>query len=129
MIRKTRQRTAIREAFVSRGQPLSPDEVLAEARQHVEGMGIATVYRNIRALLDEGWLVPVELPGHPPRYEQAGKAHHHHFHCQACGRVFELQGCIDGLLKLAPRGFRVTGHEVVLFGTCADCYAANALRV
>lgn len=129
MIRKTRQRAAIRDAFESRGQPLSPEEVLAEAQRSVDGMGIATVYRNIRALLDEGWLVPVELPGQPARYEQAGKGHHHHFHCRTCGQVFELEGCLEGLQRLAPRGFKTTGHDLTLYGQCLHCQSAGRLRM
>jgi Fur family ferric uptake transcriptional regulator len=129
MIRKTRQRAAIRDAFESRGQPLSPEEVLTEAQRHVEGIGIATVYRNIRALLDEGWLVTVELPGQQARYEQAGKSHHHHFHCGKCGQVFELSGCIDGLQRMAPRGFKVSGHDLVLYGECLECQRRGRLRM
>jgi Fur family ferric uptake transcriptional regulator len=124
MIRNTRQRTAIREAFESSGRPLSPEEVLGEAQRHVDGLGIATVYRNIRALLDEGWLATVTLPGESPRYELSGKGHHHHFHCHQCGRVFELTGCADGFREMAPEGFQVTGHEVILYGNCDACRRA-----
>jgi Fur family ferric uptake transcriptional regulator len=124
MIRKTRQRAAIREAFESSGRPLSPEEVLAEAQRNVDGLGIATVYRNIRSLVEEGWLDVVELPGETPRYELAGKGHHHHFHCKQCGRVYELQGCEASFRHMIPRGFHVTGHEVVLYGTCNDCRVA-----
>jgi len=123
MIRNTRQRTAIREAIESTGRPMSPEEILAAAQQRASGLGAATVYRNIKSLLEEGWLVSVELPGQPQRYELAGKDHHHHFHCQACGRVFELQGCVDGFRQLLPRGFRVTGHQLLLYGECRACRA------
>jgi len=129
MIRNTRQRAAIREAFESKGQPLSPEEVLIEAQRQVEGLGIATVYRNIRALIEEGWLVPVELPGQPARYELSGKGHHHHFHCHGCGQVFELPGCVDGFHRMAPRGFKVTGHDFLLYGFCAQCQEARKSRV
>ncbi|MCL4793335.1 MAG: transcriptional repressor [Bryobacteraceae bacterium] len=121
MIRKTRQRSAIREALETCGRPMSPDEVLALAQKKVSGLGIATVYRNLKALVEEGWLVPVELPGEPARYELAGKDHHHHFHCRACGRVFELHGCVDKLVEMVPAGFAMTGHELVLYGLCGSC--------
>ena len=123
MIRKTRQRTAIREALEAGGRPMSPEEVLAAAQQQVRGLGIATVYRNLKALVEEGWLTPVELPGQPARYELAGKDHHHHFHCRACGRVFELHGCVGRLAGLAPDGFETTGHDLLLYGNCAECRA------
>jgi Fur family ferric uptake transcriptional regulator len=71
--------------------------------------------------VEEGWLVTVELPGAPPRYELSGKEHHHHFHCQDCGKMYELEGCVDNLKKMTPDGFRLTGHDVILFGLCAAC--------
>ena len=94
MIRKTRQRSAIRDALEAGGRPMSPDEVLAAAQKHVKGLGIATVYRNLKALVEEGWLVPVELPGEPARYELSGKDHHHHFHC-ALRPVSNSPGCVE----------------------------------
>ena len=125
MIRKTRQRTAIREAFEACDRPLSPDEVLTAAQQLTEGLGIATVYRNIKALVEEGWLVVVELPGQPPRYELSGKGHHHHFHCSGCGQVFELHGCVESFRSMIPAGFQITGHDVLLYGVCKLCRAAG----
>lgn len=119
--RDTKQRRAIRNAFHSSDRPLSPAEVLELAAVEQSGVGIATVYRNIKNLVEEGWLETVELPGEPARYEIAGKDHHHHFHCRACGKVFELMACLPGVLAMAPAGFRVTGHDVVLYGSCAAC--------
>jgi Fur family ferric uptake transcriptional regulator len=125
LLRNTRQRRAIRDAFEKVGRPLSAEEVQRAASENSRGLGIATVYRNIRTLVDEGWLVPVELPGENPRYELAGKGHHHHFHCRACGKVFELDGCMPQVSALAPQGFETTDHEVVLYGRCLACLQAN----
>jgi Fur family ferric uptake transcriptional regulator len=120
-LRNTRQKAAIREAFLRADRPLSPEEVLASAQGEVEGLSIATVYRNISALLESTWLTSIAMPGEALRYEVAGKAHHHHFRCNGCGKVFEMQGCDVTLRPRLPRGFRVTGHEFFLFGRCADC--------
>jgi Fur family ferric uptake transcriptional regulator len=119
--RNTRQKSAIREAFLRADRPLSPEEVLSAAQSEVEGLSIATVYRNIGSLLEGDWLTAVSMPGETLRYEVAGKAHHHHFRCDGCGKVFELQGCDLSVKPKLPRGFRVTGHEFFLFGHCADC--------
>jgi Fur family ferric uptake transcriptional regulator len=123
--RKTRQKTAIRAVFERTGRPLTTAEVLEIAQRDVARLGIATVYRSIKTLLDEGWLVPVELPGETARYEIAGKGHHHHFHCESCGSVFELDGCQPAIERLAKPGFIVRSHEVVLYGTCAECDRRN----
>lgn len=121
MRRRTPQRTAVRQAFEDAGRPLGPAEVLAAAQARVPGLGIATVYRHIKAMLADGWLRAVELPGQPSRYEVADKHHHHHFHCRACDGVFEVDACPGDLRRLAPRGYRVEAHEIILFGVCRDC--------
>ena len=119
--RNTRQKQAIRDAFIEAGRPLSPEEALAAAQRLYATLGIATVYRNIKSLLAERWLDPVSLPGQATRYEVAGKAHHHHFHCRKCGRMYELGDCAAAVLPKPPRGFRVAGHELLLYGNCARC--------
>jgi Fur family ferric uptake transcriptional regulator len=119
--RKTRQKDAIRAAFTRADRPLSPDETLSYAQKEVEGISIATVYRNIGSLVEDKWLTPVEMPGESTRYEVSGKEHHHHFHCNECGKVFEMQGCVVPVKPKLPRGFRMTGHEFFLYGVCADC--------
>ena len=124
MERKTRQRDAIRQAFEDTPRPLAPFEVLSAGRTQVSGLGIATVYRTINALVDDGWLVPVELPGEAARYERAGAAHHHHFRCRECTQVFEIEGCPGDFAALAPPGFQLEAHEIVLYGRCAACAAA-----
>lgn len=123
MKRDTQQRRAIRTAIEEFGRPLGPREVLDAARSHCPGIGIATVYRTLKTLVEEGALAQVELPGDPPRYEATGKQHHHHFHCRACDRVYELEGCPEGLRGLTPSGFSLESHEVVLYGRCAACAA------
>lgn len=128
MERNTRQRQAVQQALEEAGRPMSPQEVLAAAQQALPALGLATVYRQIKALTAEGWLVPVELPGEPARYERSGKAHHHHFRCRRCERIFEVAGCLLKMPTSLPKGFRLEDHEVVLFGVCADCAQSTPPR-
>lgn len=124
-LRKTRQKEALRTAFEQAARPLSPEEALAAAQGFVEGISVATVYRNINALVAERWLSTVEVPGEPSRYEIAGKGHHHHFHCRHCGRIYDLPGCaLPAVLPTVPAGFELTGHELFLYGLCGSCGAA-----
>jgi Fur family ferric uptake transcriptional regulator len=121
MPRNTNQQRAIRRVLAEAPGPLAPQEVLDRARRHVPRMGLATVYRWVRGLTDEGWLTAVEVPGEPHRYEVAGKGHHHHFSCRDCGRMFDFQGCPGDLSQLVPRGFTMEAHELTLYGRCDQC--------
>lgn len=128
MERNTRQRAAIREAIVLADRPLLPQEVLEAAQQASPGLGIATVYRNLKALADEGEISIVDLPGENPRYEAAGHQHHHHFQCLQCQRVYDVHACPGNLAHLAPAGFTVEAHELTLYGRCSRCAAPAARR-
>lgn len=119
--RNTRQRQAILSALTQADRPLGPGEILDLSQQLVPRLGIATVYRNVRELVESGRVRVVLLPGSPDRYELAGKQHHHHFLCRQCDRVFELEDCTDDFDKVTPYGFHLERHEVTLYGLCAGC--------
>jgi Fur family ferric uptake transcriptional regulator len=95
--------------------------VLEQAQQEVPGIGLATIYRNLKSLVEAEELKVVQLPGENPRYERVGHSHHHHFQCRQCNRVFDVHACPGNLAKLAPEGFSVEDHELTLYGRCADC--------
>ena len=121
MQRQTAQRDHIQAVFEGENRPLSPQEVLQKARRGAPRLGLATVYRTIKAFQEAGWLHAVAIPGQPPRYEWCDASHHHYFHCNACDQVFKLEGCADNLDSLVPRGFRIEGHEIMLVGKCPRC--------
>lgn len=126
MPRNTAQREAIRRAFLRNSRPMSPREVLREARKHARGLGIATVYRAVQALRREGWLVPVELPGDRVTYYERARAHHHHFVCRLCERLLEIDCSLPNLERFLPDGYALEDHQFLLYGVCADCGAAAA---
>jgi Fur family ferric uptake transcriptional regulator len=126
--RATRQRAAITTAIRAAKRPLSPAEVLEHARASVQGLGLATVYRTLKLLIEDGSIQAINLPGESARYEPAESAHHHHFQCNMCRRVYDIAGCPGDLCRLAPRGFRVERHDVTLYGRCSDCGKAAAAR-
>ena len=128
MERNTRQRSAIRDVIARAERPLLPQEVLDAAQTLVPGLGIATVYRNIRSLTEDGELSEVRLPGENPRFELAGHQHHHHFQCRQCQRVFDVHACPGDLSRLAPKGFTVDHHDLTLYGRCSDCAAPRIGR-
>ena len=121
MERITKQGTAILNAIQTAQRPLLAQEILEAASVEVPGMGIATVYRNIKSLLDNGLLTTVHLPGENPRYESAHHHHHHHFHCTRCQKVYDVHDCPGDLKQLAPKGFAVESHELTLYGACDAC--------
>ena len=126
MERSTRQRSAIHEAIEVAARPLLPNEVLILAQRDVPELGIATVYRNLKSLVEEGLVTSVMLPGETARFEAKGHGHHHHFQCRSCSKVFDVHACPGNLSQLAPQGFTVEDHELTLYGRCSECAVALA---
>ena len=118
--RKTQQRERIVSVLKDAARPLTIHELLERASVGLSSLGIATVYRCVKTLMDSGDVKLVEIAGEPLRYESADLAHHHHFVCDKCKKVFDVEGCVS-LASLAPAGFRIREHEIVLYGTCASC--------
>jgi len=121
MQRKTKQRAAIQAAIENNSHPLSVEELHAIAAKEVENLGIATVYRALKALCEEGIIQRIEIPGEQPRYEAGHLHHHHHAYCNRCDKVFEAEGCFSKIDSLAPNGFAVERHEITFYGVCATC--------
>jgi Fur family ferric uptake transcriptional regulator len=121
MKRKTNQRNAIQEVFQKIDRPLGIDEILDAGRRSVRSLNQATVYRNLKLLVETGWLKKIQTPELGALYEKAGKGHHHHFQCRSCDRLFEISGCAFNERSSTPPGFVTQGHEVYLYGICPAC--------
>jgi Fur family ferric uptake transcriptional regulator len=121
MERSTRQRAAIESVLRMSGRPLTPLEVHEAAHELKHGLGLATVYRTLNLLMDEGAVRAVNLPGESARFEMAQITHHHHFRCNRCQRVYDIPGCPGDMRRMAPRGFKVEAHDVILYGQCPSC--------
>jgi len=111
----------MRAAIEATKRPLSPSEICELAQVEVPALGMATVYRNLKLMVDAGEIETVVLPGDGARYEPTHRGHHHHFQCNGCKRVFDVYDCPGNLDRLAPKGFTVEHHELTLYGRCNLC--------
>lgn len=121
--RRTAQRDTIARVITEAPGPLTVEQILDAAQADLPNLGVATVYRTVKLLLETGEIQTVVLPDGVNRYESAQLGHHHHFRCRACGKVFDLDTCpvkLPANMKL-PGGFVVDAHELTLYGTCPTC--------
>jgi Fe2+ or Zn2+ uptake regulation protein len=118
----TRPRSTVLQVLVAAAMPLSAEEIHARLAQWpgARGINLSSVYRTVNLLCGLRVLGRVRLASGPLRYELAEdfRAHHHHFVCEACGRIEDLPRCP---LEGADFGARVRAHHLELFGVCGDC--------
>lgn len=122
MSTRSKHANRIFDTIRDEGRPLSADEVRDLLRD--TGVGQATVYRVLSAGVDEGLLKRVDLPNEPSRFEPSELPHHHHFQCDVCGKVYDIEGCPGDLSGMLPSGFKLRSHDITLRGDCAECRRA-----
>ena len=122
MKRHTKQGEVVLEVIRSAVRPLTPLEIHQRAIHKIPRLGIATTYRHLKALSESNQVVGVDYPGQPPRYEWADGQDKVHFACRSCDKLFALDDTTEDIPPAqAPKGFKVQGFEVMLYGTCPEC--------
>jgi Fur family ferric uptake transcriptional regulator len=123
MQRLTVQRQAILDLINTSSIHWDAEAVARALSDSGHSVGIATVYRGLSALEAEGLIESIQL-ANKKRYERADKSHHDHMVCTRCGRIEEFtHETIEALQHVAAneKGFVISGHQLVMFGLCADC--------
>lgn len=121
--RNTIQCEMVADAVKALGCHATADEVYAEVAKKYPNIGRGTVYRNLQKLCENGTVRKVEVPDGADRYDHITKDHYH-VKCAVCGKLFDVgMPYMNGLEKSAqsPKGFVITGHELVFKGICPDC--------
>lgn len=102
--------------------PLRPSEIRELAQAGGEELGMATVYRQLKALVEGGELRVVELPRHCCLYyEKASPGSRCYSLCRMCERVFSSTWDAAALVGSGNGSFRVDWRLVLLYGRCGEC--------
>lgn len=123
--RTTRQRKAVREALAASAEFVSAQALHQTLRTDGSSVGLATVYRALAALAEEGEADALQSGGEV-LYRACTPTHHHHLICRGCGRTVELEATAVerwAAQVAAEHGFTEPEHVVDIFGCCAACAA------
>ena len=123
-VRPTRQRVVVLTELMGERNDVTAQELHERLRARGERLGLATVYRTLGLLSDEGL---IDALSHRPGelcYRLCGEGHHHHLVCSGCHQVIELEECeLEPWLERISEahGFVTTGHRLEVAGLCGDC--------
>lgn len=130
-LKHSRQRDLVADVFFAMGGHVSVDQLVAAARRSDPRVSVATVYRTMKLLAECGLAVPRQFDGGQTRYEPAaGRAHHDHLICTACGEIVEFANERIEVLQARvaqSHGFEVESHKLELYGRCTRCRRAPRL--
>ena len=122
-MRQTPQREGILRVLKEADRPLTVEEIWEHMPERRSGL--PTIYRNLERFVQEGWAESVMGSDQVMRFVRCdSRHHHHHLQCERCRRTAEVDACgLDESLTQMEKlsGFRITRHQLVLFGLCPTC--------
>jgi Fur family transcriptional regulator, peroxide stress response regulator len=112
----------------SEGHPTA-QEVYDEVRRARPRIGLATVYRILRQLAEQGMIKVWGYGSESARYDAHTHRHDHAF-CTECGKLLDVPMDIElspEALEAAARatGIEMGSHEVRIYGRCSNCQARS----
>lgn len=122
--RHTKQLEVIWHAIKDATSHPTADQIYEKVRKQIPNISLGTVYRNLQKLAAQQRLQVLELSRSQHFDPLVGR--HDHFICESCGRVYDIfLEPKDDILppSLPTEGFKVTSHQVSLYGTCEECSA------
>ena len=127
MKRATWQRQAVRQALGGSEGFVSAQALHSALRDQGSPIGLATVYRALNDLAEEGEADSLQQDGESLYRACTPGTHHHHLICRSCGLTVEIEAdAVEQWAQgvAAEHGFTRPNHIVDVFGLCADCTKA-----
>ena len=126
-LRCTPQRYAVMAFLMQHGHPTAVE--IFEAVNRVDPRSSrATIYNNLRDLVQAGLVREVAMEGRAARFD-AKSMRHHHFICDRCGKVGDVDWYDVPRPAAASLGKRVLREcELIFRGLCTKCAPRRASR-
>jgi Fur family peroxide stress response transcriptional regulator len=121
--KQSRQQTIVASSVLHRCDHPTAEMVHVTARQADPRIGLATVYRNLERMVDDGLIDKVTMSDGADRYDP-NVTEHVHAICDCCGEIFDIS---TSLSKRAQRfvadeiSFEPCGCEIAVYGKCKEC--------
>jgi len=119
----TPQRLAIYRAVISSSRHPSAEDIYRHIRRQHPTISLATVYKTLETLEQEGFISKVTPLHETARYD-ANRTRHHHLICVRCHAIEDFSAEALERLPLpqeALGSWRVLEYTVHVLGICREC--------
>lgn len=124
----TAQRIAVLDAVA--GHPHgTAEDIHGATLQRLGSISMQTVYDALATLSEHGLVRRIQPSHSPARFETRVGDNHHHLICRTCGDVRDVDCAVHYTPCLTAsdnHGFSIDEAEVIYWGICPTCTAANA---
>ncbi|HEV1284918.1 MAG TPA: Fur family transcriptional regulator [Bryobacteraceae bacterium] len=125
-LRCTPQRYAVMAFLMEHSRHATAAEIFEAVNRVDPRSSRATTYNNLRDLVQAGLVREVAVEGRAARFDATGTPHHH-FICDRCGNVEDIEWYDVPQPRSRSIGKRIVREcELIFRGLCAKCAPRNA---
>jgi Fur family ferric uptake transcriptional regulator/Fur family peroxide stress response transcriptional regulator len=118
-LKATIQRTSILKSIDHMGHA-NIDEIYEDVRELHPTLSLATIYKNIILMQQNGVTIEVPINGEKSKYELK-KNDHIHLICQSCGDIQDREIPKKTQETLEISDFKLNSSQINLYGLCKKC--------
>ncbi|MCM3704015.1 peroxide-responsive transcriptional repressor PerR [Paenibacillus macerans] len=122
-VRITPQRHAILTYLLESLSHPTADEIYRSLEPRFPNMSVATVYNNLKMLMEAGMVRELTYGDNSSRFD-ADVSDHYHVICERCGKIKDFSyPSLEDVERKAEEatGFQIQGHRLELYGVCSEC--------
>lgn len=119
----SRQREIILETLQANVVHPTAEYLYAVLKAKAPNISLATLYRNLNQLADNGVIKKIDGLEAPSHYDH-NTHEHYHFICDECKKVFDVSSDVaPNIVRKTEEetGFIVKRHDIIFNGICRDC--------
>lgn len=119
-IHPTQQRMKILQYLQRPGRHPTADDIYRDLVKEMPAMSKTTVYNTVHTFLEKGIVTGIMITGTEVRFDAETGAHHH-FLCESCGRILDLNVTCPNCAREEIAGHRIKELHGYFKGVCASC--------
>lgn len=115
----TKNGRMIMEIIYESKDHLTAEQIFLKAKERAPGIVLATVYNNLKNLVEEGMIRKIIMEDSPDRYDKPTR--HDHLICDKCGKLSDIT--FKDLSKNLERdiGIPIRSYDLHIHYICGDC--------
>ncbi|WP_219968114.1 peroxide-responsive transcriptional repressor PerR [Streptococcus gordonii] len=124
-VRITETRRAVIDFIIQSHDHPSADMIYQALLPAFPNMSLATVYNNLKVLIDEGFVSELKVRNDTTTYYDFMGHQHLNVICEKCGRIADMDLDLPDVQQEAAdqTGYQITKSQMVVYGICPDCVA------
>ncbi len=125
--KRSKQKEVILEVLKNTKAHPDADSIYAEVRKEIPKISLATVYRNLAKMVDDGVIQKLDVDSVTVHYD-ADMSVHYHMVCRGCGKIDDIpSGDFVEYVERIQKEYdgEILAHSVVFYGFCKQCKENN----